>query len=190
MTCRIQIKRVDCERFIPDRIGRPSGASVGRDRVRTKALVATISLLLSGVVFADTQGKVHPEPTTASCPHFKRHQLCFDLPKDGIARGEYFSEPFYAIILKTTKPCTISEKERLQTQALFPRSKVFSVRFGCVDDFEESIRYTNVNDKFGFLAVHAGATAKEAKTRLAQVKATGKFPDANLRKMQAVLVFP
>lgn len=155
-----------------------------------KAFVVTISLfLLPLVAFADTQGKVHPAPV-ALCKDFKPHHLCFDLPKDGIARGEYFSEPFYAIILKTAKPCTISEKERLQAQALFPRSKVFSMRFGCNDDIEESIRYTNVNDKFGFLAVHAGATVKEANTRLSEVNATGKFPGANIRKMQAVLVFP
>lgn len=154
-----------------------------------KAFIVTILLFLPGVAFADTQGKVHPEPA-ASCQGFKPHHLCFDLPNDGIARGEYFSEPFYAIILKTTEPCSISEKERLQVQGLFPRSKVFSVRFDCIDDIEEFIRYTNVNDKFGFLAVHAGATIKEANVRLSEVKATGKFPGANIRKMQAVFVFP
>ena len=154
-----------------------------------KAFIVAISLFLSGVAFADTQGKVHPEPST-SCPSFKPHHLCFDLPKDGIARGEYFSEPFYAIILKTIEPCSISEKERLKVQALFPRSKVFFVRFGCIDDIEEYIRYTNVNDKVGFLAVYAGATVKEANVRLSEVKATGKFPGANIRKMQAVVVFP
>ena len=55
---------------------------------------------------------------------------------------------------------------------------------------EEFIRYTNVNDKFGFLAVHAGATLNEANKRLAEVKATGRFPGANIRRMQAVLVYP
>lgn len=154
-----------------------------------KVFIVTVWLFIAGIAFADTQGKVHPDPG-ASCQDFKSYHLCFDLPNDGIARREYFSEPFYAIILKTTEPCSISEKERLQVQKLFPRSKVFSVRFGCIDDIEEFIRYTNVNDKFGFLAVHAGATANEANTRLSEVKATGKFPGANIRKMQAVFVFP
>ena len=63
------------------------------------------------------------------------------------------------------------------------------MRFEC-DDMEEFIRYTNVNDKFGFLAVHAGATLNEANKRLAEVKATNRFPGANIRRMQAVLVYP
>jgi hypothetical protein len=157
--------------------------------VPVKACVATIALfLLPGVALADTQGKVLPDPAV-SCKDFKPHQLCFETPADGVARAEYFSEPYYAVILKTAERCSIQEEERLQTQGLFPASKVFSVRFEC-DDMEEFIHYTNVNDKFGFLAVHAGATLKEANLRLAEVKATGKFPGANVRRMQAVLVFP
>jgi len=153
-----------------------------------KAFVMAVALFLSGVASADSQGKVLPDPA-ASCKALKPHQLCFETPKDGKARGEYFSEPFYAVILKTAEHCSIPEKERLQTQGMFPGSKVFSMRFEC-DDMEEFIRYTNVNDKFGFLAVHAGATLKEANKRLAEVKATGRFPGANIRKMQVVLVFP
>ena len=153
-----------------------------------KASVIAITLFLSGVASADTQGKVLPDPAV-SCKAFKPHQLCFETPTDGKARGEYFSEPFYAVILKTAQRCSIPEKERLQTQGLFPGSKVFSMRFEC-DDMEEFIRYTNVNDKFGFLAVYAGATLKEANKRLAEVKATGRFPGANIRRMQVVLVFP
>jgi hypothetical protein len=154
-----------------------------------KFFLVIVSLVLPGAAFADTQGKVHPEPATL-CKGFKPHHLCFDMPADGIARAEYFSVPFYAIILKTSERCSIPEKERLQVQDLFPRSKVFSESFQCDDDVEESIRYTNVNEKFGFLAVHAGATLKEANKRLAEVKAAGKFPGANIRKMQAVFVFP
>ena len=157
--------------------------------VRVKAFIVTISLFVPGVAFADSQGKVNPEPA-ASCEGFKPHHLCFDVPNDGIARGEYLSEPFYAIILKTTERCSISEKERLQIQELFPRSKVFSESFSCNDNVEEFIRYTNVNDKFGFLAVHAGASVDEANRRLSEVKAMGKFPGANIRKMQAVFVYP
>lgn len=94
-----------------------------------KAFIVTISLFLPGVVYADTQGKVHPEPA-ASCQGFKPHHLCFDVPNDGIARGDYFSEPFYATILKTTERCSIREKGRLQLQELFPRNKEFSESAG------------------------------------------------------------
>lgn len=154
-----------------------------------KSLLIIVSLVLPAAAFADTQGKVHPEPA-ASCEGFKPHNLCFDMPADGVARAEYFSVPFYAIILKTTERCGVSEKERVEVQALFPLSKVFSESFQCDDDVEEAVRYTNVNAKFSFLAVHAGATLKEANKRLAELKAGGKFPGANVRKMQAVFVFP
>jgi len=154
-----------------------------------RAFIVVVALVVSGVALADTQGKVHPEPA-ALCRGFKPHHLCFDVPTDGIARAEYFSEPFYAVVLKITQRCSISEKERLDVQQAFPGSKVFFESFYCNDDVEEFIRYTNVNDKVGFLAVHAGATVKEANQRLSDVKATGRFPGANIRRMQAVLVFP
>lgn len=153
-----------------------------------KISLVAAALLLSGVAWADTQGRVLPDPAKA-CDTFKSHQLCFETPKDGIARAEYRSKPFYAVILKTAERCSIAEEERLRIQALFPRSKVFSTRFEC-DDEEEFISYTNVNDKFGFLAVYAGATLAEAKKRLAEVNATGQFSGANIRKMQVVLVSP
>jgi len=148
-------------------------------------------LSLAGAAWGDTQGKVQPNPANpCSDGNFKPHELCFETPKDGIGRDEYLSESFYAIILKTAERCTITEKERLQVQALLAKSKVFSMRFSCDDDIEENISYTNVNDKYGFLAVYAGRTMKEARARLEEVKATGQFPGANIRKMQAKLVYP
>ena len=153
-----------------------------------KISVLVLALLSSSIALADTQGRVLPDPAKA-CDAFKSHQLCFETPQDGVARAEYSSKPFYAIILKTAERCSIPEAERVQTQALFPASKVFSARFDC-DDPEELIRYTNVNDKFGFLAVYAGATLAEAKKRLAEVNATKRFSGANIRKMQAVMVMP
>jgi hypothetical protein len=151
--------------------------------------MVALALCPAEPVLADSQGRVHSEPG-ASCRGFKPHHLCFNLPDDGVARAEYSSEPFYAVILKSTARCGFSEKERLSIQAHFPRNKVFAESFQCNDDVEESVRYTNVNGKFGFLAVHAGATLKEANERLAQVKTTGRFPGANMRRMQAVFVFP
>src|SRR5215813_7760110 len=109
---------------------------------------------MTAAAVTDSQGKVQPDPTDPKkvCRGFKPHELCFERPRDGLARTEYLSEPFYAVILKTTEPCTVTEEERLQAQALFPRSKVFSMRFQCDDNIEENITYTNVDTKFGFLA--------------------------------------
>ena len=154
----------------------------------TRTNIAFVFFLMTAAAFADSQGKVQPDPKKA-CPGFKPHELCFETPKDGIARVEYLSEPFYAVILKTTEPCIVTEEERLQAQALFPRSKVFSMRFQCDDNIEENISYTNVDSKFGFIAVHAGTTLEEARKRLAEVNATGRFPGANIRKMQAKLAY-
>lgn len=138
---------------------------------------------------ADTMGKVRPDPSLA-CVGFKPHELCFDTPKDEIARAEYHSEPFYAVILKTAERCSLTEKERLETQALFPRNKVFSMRFECGEESEENISYTNVSGKHAFLAIHAGEKEADATRLLHDVQATGRFPGANIRKMQAVLVYP
>lgn len=166
-----------------------NGLSALGGPVRGSALALMLSV--AGIASADTEGKVHPDPSSAcGGGGFKPHELCFETPKDGIARAEYLSEPFYAILLRTAERCTIPEDERLQTQGLFPQHKVFSMRFNCDDNIEENIGYTNVNDKFGFLAVYAGRTMTEANARLAQVKATGRFPGANVRRMQARLVYP
>ena len=150
-----------------------------------------ITLSLAGIASAHAQGKVEPNPANVcSDGDFKSHELCFKTPGDGIARAETLSESFYAVILMTAERCTITEDERLEAQKRFPQTKVFSMRFFCDDNIEENVSYTNVNDKFGFLAVYAGRTMKEAKARLAEVQATGRFPGANIRKMQAKLVYP
>jgi hypothetical protein len=154
-------------------------------------LTLVLALTLAAYAVAATPGRVQPDPA-APCPQSgtKPHELCFEIPNDGIARAESSSDTFYAILLKTADRCTITEEERLQAQQLFPKAKVFSMRFSCDDDVEENLTYTNVNDKFGFLAVYAGPTMKEAKARLAEAKATGKFPGANIREMQAKRISP
>lgn len=134
-------------------------------------------------------GKVHGDPAKPY-PGFKPHELSFVTPTDGVARPEFRSEPFYAIILKTVPACRVTEEERLAVQALLPGQKVFSTRFGCDDSPEENITYTNVNAKVGFLAVYAGTTPAQAGQLLAKVKTTGRFPGANIRRMQVVLVYP
>jgi len=124
------------------------------------------------------------------CAGFKDNDLSFPLPKDGVARAESKSPPFYAVILRTAKPCSIQEKERREVQALFPRNKVFHTRFECDGDVENNVTYTNVNDKFAFLAVYAGEQRAAAEAFLGQVKAMGRFTGANLRRMQVVFVSP
>jgi hypothetical protein len=107
-----------------------------------------------------------------------------------VARAEFRSVPFHAVILRTAARCSVKEAERREVQALFPSRKVFFPRSGCDDSPEENIAYTNVDDKFAFLAVYAGATEPEAREFLKQVKALGRFPGANVRRMQAVLLYP
>jgi hypothetical protein len=152
-------------------------------------LSAVVALALAGVASADTLGRVLPDPA-AVCDAAKPYELCFDKPKDGIARAEYLSEPFYAVILKTTARCSVTEAERLEAQAFFPRNKVFSARFYCDEDIEENITYTDVDEKYGFLAVYAGTTYLDAKKMMNSVKGTGRFHGANIRRMQAKLVYP
>ena len=67
---------------------------------------------------------------------------------------------------------------------------MFAGRFGCDDDVQNNVSYTNVDPKSGFLAVHAGADRAAGEAMLARVKATGRFPGANVRRMQATFVFP
>jgi uncharacterized protein len=139
-------------------------------------------------VDAPADGRPLGDPTRAPAG-FKPHQLAFATPKDGVARAQFRSTPFYAVILKTLARCAANEPERLSVQALFPANKVFSTRFGC-DEPEENITYTNVDANFGFLAVFGGPTEADAREVLRKVQAAGGFPGANVRRMQAVLVYP
>ena len=76
----------------------------------------------------------------------------------------------------------IPEKERLAAQALFPAHKVFASRCSEPGD----LSYTNTNQN-RFMAVYAGMTSADANRMLTAVKATGKFPGANIRRMRAVM---
>ena len=154
-----------------------------------RVVIAFLALAFAGASAGDTPGRVQGDPRVA-CEGAKPHELCFAKPTDGIARAEYLSEPFYAVILKTAARCTIPEKERAEAQALFPAHKVFSMRFYCDENVEEAISYTNVNDQFAFLAVHAGASKADGNKMLKAVRTTGRFPGANVRKMRAKLIFP
>ena len=65
-------------------------------------LIIAAALSLLGVSSAVGQGKVQPDPAkSCGSTTFKPHELCFETPKDDVARAEFLSEAFYAIILKT-----------------------------------------------------------------------------------------
>ena len=128
---------------------------------------------------------VCPDPTVRcrTSYEFKPHQLPFALPENAVL---WETEQFYAVVLKsvrdTAQDCSvfIPEAERLAAQQLFPRHKVFASR--CYDP--EELYYTNVAEGQQFMAVYAGRTRAEAERILAKVKATGKYKDANLRRMR------
>lgn len=143
------------------------------------------------------QPRVCPDPARP-CAGFKANDLSFALPRDdkadgkadGKARAEARSAPFFAVILRSAERCKLSAAQAKDAQALFPRNKVFYTRFECHDDPENNVTYTNSNPKFGFLAVYAGDERAAAEEFLEQVNALGLFPGANLRRMQAVYVYP
>jgi hypothetical protein len=117
------------------------------------------------------------------CGEFQPFDLQFRWPRNAVI---FETEPFYAIILQSINAkndCEthISEDARLEAQRLFPRNKVFADR--CPD--AGSIYYSNTNADYRFMAVYAGKTRVEAGRLLATVRATGKYPTANLRRMQA-----
>ena len=137
-----------------------------------------------------THGEVCPDPKSPCLDmgRFQENELSFRLKsKFAFDRGQDRSAPFYALILKSGELCKMPETERVAIQAQFPTRKVFLHRYFC-QDFTDKVTYTNVNRKAGFIGVYAGRTEAEAKQFLAEVKAAGRFADANLRRMQVVIV--
>lgn len=147
------------------------------------------AILLAAAAAAPLE-PVCPDPDAPPCGSFKAHDLSFRLPNDQVARAEVRSASFYAVILKSGARCKFTEAERAEIQKSFPRQKVFSTQFGCNDDHENNITYTNIDPKAGFIAVYAGADRKAGQGALERVKALGRFPGANLRQMQVVFVYP
>lgn len=115
---------------------------------------------------------------------FQPHDLPFRLAQNAVI---WESELFYAVMLKSVPAIDyncdlfIPESDRLSAQALFPDHKVFASR--CVEPGE--LFYTNTRANNRIMAVYAGKTLAEANRVLAAVKATGKFPGANVRRMRA-----
>lgn len=128
----------------------------------------------------------NPTLPCKSAATFEPNELPFRMPASAVI---YDTELFYAVILKSINTpndnCDIfvPENERLAAQALFPDHKVFSSR--CVEPGHLS--YSNTSPKAQFMAVYAGSALADANRMLTAVKATGKFPGANLRRMRAVM---
>jgi len=112
------------------------------------------------------------------------------LSEKPLARSEERSLGFYAVILRSVPRCTLAEVERLRLQELFPRRKVFATHFECDGDPENNVTYSGVDATRGFVAVYAGEDRATAQEMLEVVRGTARFPGANLRLMQVILVHP
>ena len=150
--------------------------------------IVCVRLLLIGIflhlgIAQAAPGDIYGSPSASNLIH--PADLNFQANNRGLAVAEDRSNPFYAIILKTAAHCSIGEKERLRTQQLFPRNKVFVERYQCAD--ESPVWYTNVNRQVSFMAVYAGNNLTSAKQLLKKVKQHRQFSDANIRRMQVVL---
>jgi hypothetical protein len=155
--------------------------------------VILLGLLAVGVAAAQRRraprlGAVCGDPT-ARCPtsiEFQPYQLPFRIPANA---NIWETEKFYAVILKSVRDeskggdCNVfvPEAEREAAQALFPRNKVFGSR--CFDPGD--LFYTGVAEGAQFIAVYAGRTRAEGLATLEKVKAAGKYPGANLRRLSA-----
>lgn len=113
---------------------------------------------------------------------FEPHELPFTVSINSVIEE---TEPFFAVILKSVRDSECSrfvpESERLQAQRLFPNNKVFASRCGDAG----SVYYTNTAPNTQFMAVFAGRTRAEAQRFLDTVRATGRYPNANIRRMRA-----
>ena len=157
-------------------------------------LAAMALVLIADGSNAQTRRKPAKRPPVCGNPNvtcggditFQANELPIRLPHNAVI---FDSDLFYAVILQSapspTESCDnfIPEPERLAAQTLFPQNKVFTSR--CAEPGQVS--YSNTSSKAQFMAVYAGATQADANRMLAKVKATGKFPGANIRRMRAMI---
>lgn len=164
-------------------------------RLTAIVLITTATALSFGVLAVAAQKRQparHPAicgDPTAPCKTrgvFQPNDLQFRLPENAVI---YDTDLFYAIILKSVSvpedncDTFVAESDRLAAQVLFPDHKVFSSR--CAEP--GGVSYSNTSSKAQFMAVYAGLTIADANRMLAAVKATGKFPGANIRRMRATV---
>lgn len=147
-------------------------------------MVCALSFTVTGEA-QRRRGQICGDPAMrcGAANEFQPHDLPFRIPRNAVI---WESEMFYAVILESRSAgnnCEthISEAKRLEAQSLFPRHKVFADR--CPEP--GNLYYTNTNSDYRFMAVYAGKTRAEANRMLARVRATGRYPSANLRRMSA-----
>ena len=133
----------------------------------------------------------NPKISCKTSVTFQVNDLPFEVGKNMVIVD---TVPFYAVILKSMAvkddncDVFIPESDRLAAQELFPENKVFSSR--CTDP--ENLFYADVSSRtpryfsetHRLMAVYAGKTLAEAQKLLETVKATGKYPGANFRRMR------
>ena len=124
-----------------------------------------------------------------SCPSafpFEPYDLRFRMPQTAVI---YDTDLFYAVILRSVRSpaenCDnyIPEPDRLAAQILFPNNKVFTSRCAVPGQ----VSYSNTSARAQFMAVYAGMSLTDANRMLTVVKATGKFPGANIRRTRAMV---
>ena len=133
-------------------------------------------------------GRVCGDATARCAGAFRPFDLTFELPDDSLARAEWRSSPFWAVILASAGRCAIGEPERVRTQRRFARRQVFASRFGCDD--EALVGYLGADTAHAFLAVWAGPARRDALRLRDSLRARGAFPGANARRLVAVLHYP
>ncbi|MEP6944841.1 MAG: hypothetical protein ABJA02_02910 [Acidobacteriota bacterium] len=164
--------------------------TIRREPISRSFKIFCLFALVFSFLIISGSGQTPPKTTLGKVngsPGCGKSAICFDTPRDGLAREESRSELFYAIILKTTKTCGVSEQERQEIQAEFPHDKVFATQFECGGD-DNAVTYENIDREHGFVAVYAGRRKVDALKRLKLIKKKKQFAEANLRRIQAIQV--
>lgn len=163
-------------------------------KVSCLSLVALLAMLGMSVATPVSQNSAkrprgsicgNPKLPCKTSATFQPYDLPFRVPENSVI---FDTELFYAVVLKSARAknddCNvfISEEERLKAQASFPENKVFSSR--CVDIENLGYWINGVSHEIRILAVYAGPSLADARRMLAQVKASGNFNDATIRRMR------
>jgi hypothetical protein len=149
-----------------------------------------------GKVCGDLQVKCLMPPEAVK--NYQPFDLAFNMPQKIDWQNNYYSDHFYAVMLKSKKAkpddgpasdikCSgfFNEQERAKLQSDFNGNKVFASRTGCSG---QMFHYTGYNTQYNFVAVYGGSSKGDADSVLKKAKSLG-YKDANIRKMQAVFAF-
>ena len=134
-------------------------------------------------------------PCNSRSRRFAAYELSFRLPASLRPGQEYDSAPFYGVIIKTyeSEDCDADdhtasiERERIQTQKIYPTRKVFA-SYSCPNMDALSYDFPGLMDATGeralintFIGVYAGQTSAEAEEFLIYVRTL--YPQAMLKRM-------